>query len=157
MGFRKWEQHLRHSRGYGVHSPFLYGVVRDSMMPRKVMGDNALYNELRSRGIDKRTAIRLQNYLHHEGFTRWSIGPEEELSSQLCILPEECPEEMVSQMHQELCHHAERATLCLLHSTKSRKRMRDRIVTDHPCMSAEKSRFTLLFLNPSLPKQHIVI
>ena len=39
--------HVRHWRGHGVHSPFMYGIVRNVFMKNRITGsDRALYQAL---------------------------------------------------------------------------------------------------------------
>ncbi len=160
----KWEQRLRHSRGYGVHSPFLYGVVRQAMMPHHMVGGpTQLHSDLQAAGIDKRTATRLQNYLHHVGLSEWSIDKVPSIGAEesLMIATPDCPTEVLKQMITTVVgseEHNTKATLCVIHRRgKTSKRLRRRLVAEHKGMSAEKRHFTLLFFNPALPKQHIII
>lgn len=53
---------LRHWRGKGVHSPFMYGVVRNVFLPKQISGpERGLYEESRKRGISRKDAVALQN------------------------------------------------------------------------------------------------
>ena len=154
---------MRHSRGYGVHSPFLYGVVRQAMMPRRVVGGpTQLHSDLQAAGIDKRTATRLQNYLYYVGLSEWTINkvPPFGAEDMLMIATPDCPADVLKQMMSIVGseEHNTKATLCVIHRRgKTSKRLRRRLVAEHKGMSAEKRHFTLLFFNPALPKQHIII
>ncbi|MBQ5670675.1 MAG: hypothetical protein IIV29_08305 [Tidjanibacter sp.] len=157
----KLEKRFRHSRGYGVHSPFLYKVVREAMMPRKVATtDTRLRGELVAAGVGGRTATRLQNYLSMVGYTRWAINKAEAFTEgTLFVATPDCPHEVVEQM-AEMCgvDGTTMATLCVIHHKGKAERVwRRELVEGHKGMSAEKPRFTFLFFNPALPKQHIII
>ena len=65
----------RYFRGHGVHSPFVYAVVRQVFMRRKLNPEagTALYDALLSRGISQRRAIQLQNLMAHCGYECFDI------------------------------------------------------------------------------------
>jgi hypothetical protein len=157
----KLEERFRHSRGYGVHSPFLYKVVREAMMPRRVATTTPLLREeLVALGVGRRTAVRLQNYLDIAQHTCWAIDTAEGgAQGTLFVATPDCPHEVVEQM-AEMCgvDGTTMATLCVIHHKGKAERVwRRELVEGHKGMSAEKPRFTFLFFNPALPKQHIII
>ena len=64
----------RYFRGHGVHSPFVYAIVRQVFMrSAPIDGDTALYTALKSRGISERRAVQLQNLMIHCGYTSFGI------------------------------------------------------------------------------------
>lgn len=157
----KLEERFRHHRGYGVHSPFLYKVVREAMMPHKVATTAPrLREELVAAGVGERTAVRLQNYLSLVGHTHWAIDTAEGTTEgTLFVATPDCPPGVVEQM-AERCSREDTtvATLCVIHRRgRAQREWRRGLVESHKGMSAEKPRFTLLFFNPALPKQHIII
>lgn len=52
---------IRHLRGHGIHSPFVYSLMREAIIVRKVLGDGGLYGELIERGVRKKAARQLNN------------------------------------------------------------------------------------------------
>ena len=53
---------IRHFRGRGIHSPFVYYLVRKALMKRRVIGgDRELYKKLTDLPLPKKRAIQLQN------------------------------------------------------------------------------------------------
>lgn len=57
--------HIRHLRGHGIHSPFVYSIIREAFMERKILGDGRLYRELIEWGVRKKAARQLNNlYVH---------------------------------------------------------------------------------------------
>lgn len=130
-------------------------------MPRKVATtDTRLHGELVAAGVGGRTATRLQNYLATVGHTRWTIDRAEAFTEgTLFVATPDCPHEVVEQM-AEMCgvDGSTMATLCVIHHKGKAERVwRRELVEGHKGMSAEKPRFTFLFFNPALPKQHIII
>lgn len=151
------EEHLRHSRGYGVHSPLLYRIVREAMIPREVVGfDTALYDALRTRGVGRRTATRLQNLLSLEGFAEWSIDCLAEAGAMM-IATAECSEEQLRAMVTALGE--QEGVVCILHPIGkcARRKLCRELIATHRSMSASKPTFTLLISRKDLQKQHINI
>lgn len=152
------EKHLRHRSGFGVHSPMLYRVVRGAMMPRRISGsDHDLYDALRSMGIGRRNATRLQNLYTLEGHTAWRIN-EPVGESELGIATPQASNECIRVMVESNVGN-KRSTLCLLHpfGQRSRRALCKHLTEEHPSMSASKPSLTLLFTREDLHKQHIVL
>ena len=85
---------VRHYRGHGVHSPFVYSLVRQVFMRRRVEGeDTALYTELILRNVSRRRATQLQNLYSHCGYENYLIADAEVMcldGVELCVVPREC-------------------------------------------------------------------
>lgn len=65
---------LRHFRGHGIHSPFVYGLKRQVFMKRKMSGENIeLYNTLIASGIRMKVAKELQNLHNYCNFSDFEI------------------------------------------------------------------------------------
>ena len=148
-------KHLRHSRGYGVHSPLLYRIVREAMMPRKIAGtEHALYDALRAQGICKHTATRLQNLYSLEGYEAWRVDQTAKAEGELMIATAKCEEQIVASMANALREHE--GAVCIIHSPRNRQ-LRKSLITAHPSMSAANCQLTLLWWRKDLRKQHIII
>ena len=71
---------VRHFRGHGVYSPFVYQIVRKVFMQKRFLGEErALYDRLIALGLSHRRAMQLQNLAVHLGyhkaaFDAWSAG-----------------------------------------------------------------------------------
>lgn len=64
----------RHFRGHGVHSPFVYGLVREAFMFHRLRdGEHCLYDALRRVGIFHRRAVQLQNAFLYCGYRTFAI------------------------------------------------------------------------------------
>ena len=148
-------KHLRHSRGYGVHSPLLYRIVCEAMMPRKITGsDRTLYDTLRAQGVGRRTATRLQNLYSLEHYGAWRINEVAKAEGELMIATAECEEQNLVSMAKALGERS--GMLCIIHTTRNRA-LRKRLVADHRSMSATNCQLTLLLWRKDLRKQHIII
>ncbi len=57
---------IRHWRGHGIHSPFVYRLVRDVFTGNGWVGEErGVYNMLTGRGVRRKTARQLQNLATH--------------------------------------------------------------------------------------------
>ena len=65
----------RFFRGHGVHSPFVYDVVRNVFMRDTLLpGDRALFRELLAAGVPERRAVQLQNLAIHCGYASFGLN-----------------------------------------------------------------------------------
>ena len=146
----------RYFRGHGVHSPFVYAIVRQVFMCSKLYDGSAtdLYDALLSCGIAKRRAIQLQNLVSHCRYERYAIDcPLEQIAEYDMVIATTavCPEEL-AQMATKACEV--KCTLCIM--SPSRDKARDRacqaIVAAHKCTTVDNRGYLLIF-NNHLPKQ----
>lgn len=152
------EEHLRHSRGYGIHSPFLYRVVREAIMPLRVRSkEKALYKALRAKGVGRRAATRAHNLLTTLGYTSWSIDEPNGNNEGLSIATPECQLQMIEAMVGGL--RTRSGAVCVIHRLGDQKRRAicKGLIIGHNCLSASKPTMKLFFSQQGVSKQHIVI
>lgn len=151
---------VKHYRGAGVHSPFVYGVIRNAMMKTTPEGDNhSLFEELRARGFSKRRAAQLQNLYTFQNFTS---APFAESAGQyppldagtMCLMMPSLPEEDTLALVEKA--RGTGCTLCLIspYNSRSRNKLARRLVAEHRHTSVDNRGFLLIFTNERLPKQH---
>lgn len=141
----------RYFRGHGVHSPFVYNIVRKVFMQSKLYtADNALYGELMDKGVAKRRSVQLANLAEHCGYDNWSIDSMEDKKMIIATL---------DIRHTELEQYAEYArqrgaTLCIITPYNNRERWEvcRRIIDTHPSTTVDNRAYLLIF-NNHLPKQ----
>lgn len=141
----------RYFRGHGVHSPFVYNIVRKVFMQSKLYtADNALYDELMDKGVAKRRSVQLANLAEHCGYDNWSIDSMEDKKMIIATL---------DIRHTELEQYAEYArqrgaTLCIITPYNNRERWEvcRRIIDTHPSTTVDNRAYLLIF-NNHLPKQ----
>ncbi|MBE6187229.1 MAG: hypothetical protein E7142_07775 [Rikenellaceae bacterium] len=145
----------RYFRGHGVHSPFVYAIVREVFMQSKLRSNNReLYEELLNAEVSKRRATQLQNLMEHCKYSTFKIDCMPQ-SSEVCDMVIAT----INTPHEELAVMADKAreqkiTLCIM--SPSLDQQRDKackaIVDAHPCTSVDNRGYLLLF-NNHLPKQ----
>ncbi len=145
----------RYFRGHGVHSPFVYAIVRQVFMrSAPIDGDNALYTALKSRGISERRAVQLQNLMIHCGYTSFGIdcADDDTARHDFTVATLAVASERLGAMAAKA--EADGSTLCIMSPWYDR--MRDKacraIIAKHRCTDIDNRGYLLLF-NNYLPKQ----
>ena len=157
-GLRTLPSHLkraRHFRGHGVHSPYVYNIVRQVFMRSSFIADDrTLYDALIARGVAKRRALQLQNLMEHLRYESFLIDcPTAEVGGcDMAIATTALPCDQLPALAAEA--RATGTTLCILAPSFDRERdmMCRRLVEEHPCTSVDNRAYLLLF-NNHLPKQ----
>ena len=145
----------RYWRGHGVHSPFVYGIVRQVFMKRSLMSqERELYDALLKEGIATRRAIELQNLMTHCAYEHFAINsmPNSADGSWMIIATRKTP---ASEL-RVLAENAKQSgsTLCIVAPAYDRERGTacKQIVEQHLCTSVDNRAYLLIF-NNHLPKQ----
>lgn len=144
----------RYFRGHGVHSPFVYRIVRQVFMRKGLLeGPTALYDELLGRGIARRRALQLQNLATFCAYDTFALdaaaGPHG-----LCLLTAALDAAATCERVRDAARCG--ATVALLDPYESRERagLCRRLVEEHGCTSVDNRGYLLLFNDKDLPKQH---
>lgn len=145
----------RYWRGHGVHSPYVYSIVRQVFMCRKLQGERRdLYDRLIALGIAERRAIELQNLLEHCHYSTFGIDCEVEQMEEkdMIIATLDCDVQRLRQMAARATEL--KTTLCILSPAYDRERDEacKAIVDSHRCTSVDNRAYLLLF-NNHLPRQ----
>lgn len=142
----------RFFRGHGVHSPFVYAIVRQVFMKTDMVeGDRTLYVALKERGVNERRAVQLQNLFLHCGYEGFGLNCA--TGADLCIATTDVSIERLPQLAEEVRQHG--ATLCIMnpYANEQRRNCCRRLAAEHPSTSIDNRGYLLLFNGP-LPKQH---
>lgn len=142
---------MRYFRGHGVHSPYIYNIVRQVFMHSKLNADErSLYDALIARGIAKRRAIQLQNLVVHCDYDSWVI---DELSEAKFIIatPDIAPDALTEYAAYAREHGA---TLSIMSPYYNAERWAasKAIIDAHPSTTVDNRAYILIF-NNHLPKQ----
>ena len=145
----------RYFRGHGVHSPYIYSIVRQVFMASKLIGGgNALYEKLLGKGISKKRARELHNLAYHCNYERVGIdcAVEQMKGYDMVIATTAITPEQLALMAQHARENQQ--TLCVILPYQSRERdlACKALVAEHPSTSVDNRGYLLLF-NNHLPKQ----
>ena len=152
--------HMRHWRGHGIHSPFMYGIVRQVFMKNRISGrDTQLYVQLRRNGINRNQSTILQNLYTHCRMESFTLVPEVGAvlpagERNLCILlPDVSLETIASTVRRVADGHGCLAVLSLHQSARTR-RFVCRIWEHYPCVSVDRRVMALFFFSLKFQPQH---
>lgn len=145
----------RYWRGHGVHSPFVYAIVRQVFMNRKLQSEQQdLYTRLLALGVAERRAIELQNLMQHCHYQSFGIDCEVEQmkGKDMVIATLDCNEERLRLMATQATNL--HSTLCILSPAYDYDRHMacKEIILNHRCTSIDNRGYLLIF-NNHLPKQ----
>lgn len=157
-GLRKLPSDLkraRYFRGHGVHSPYIYSIVRQVfMVSHLVGGEHSLYDALLSKGVGRKRATQLQNLAYHCDYEHVGIdcAVEEFSEYDMVIATTDVPLEQLPLMALEARN--KKITLCIMLPSLNRERDNTckALVEEHPSTSVDNRGYLLLF-NNHLPKQ----
>ena len=145
----------RYFRGHGVHSPFVYAVVRQVYMRSAFASEErGLFDALVAKGVARRRAMQLQNLIEHLHYTTFCIDPttEECTGKEMIISTLNQPASMLPALADVAREGG--STLCIIAPAydSERDKMCRRLVEEHRCTSVDNRGYLLLF-NNHLPKQ----
>ena len=144
----------RYFRGHGVHSPFVYAIVRQVFMRHDLLpGDRELYGALCAAGVGHRRAVQLQNLFIHCGYHTFAMN---RTGVDLCVVGRSLPEEEVLALVDQARRCGTTLVLLEPYADEERCRLCRRIVAAHGCASVDNRAYLLIF-NNYLPKQHFRI
>jgi hypothetical protein len=166
---------VRHFRGRKVHSPFVYGIVRNAIMKTTPQGDDhTLFDELVGRGFSKKRAAQLQNLYTFRGFGSAIFAEGEGArdgdarsaadgsrcvdagldARTLCFAMPSLPEAETRSLVAGA--DGTGAAICFVapYQNRARRRLAWSLVTEHRHTSIDGRGFLLMFYDRRLPKQH---
>ena len=154
-GLKHLPSHIRRARyfrGHGVHSPYIYDIVRQVFMRSTLMGDDhTLYDALRLQGVAHKRSVQLQNLVIHCNYKAWSIDQIGE-DVDFAIITLNIGSDALAEYARRA---AERGiTICITDPYYSAPRWEvcRELIETHASTSVDNRGYLLLF-NNHLPKQ----
>lgn len=147
---------MRYFRGHGVHSPFVYAIVRQVFMRSHFLTDDSyyttvVYESLLEQQIPRKRAMQLVNLCVHCGYREVSYFRP--CAADLMLVPQHIEPAQFAEYVRIACSCG--ATLAILAPSLHREREQAcrAIVEAHTGTSIDNRGYLLLF-NNHLPKQH---
>lgn len=157
--WRRFENRLvrmRHFRGHGVHSPYIYTLVREVFMVRRnpvATFDPLFEATLRQAGLSQRAARELQQIGRRCGCKTWGVDRE---GDEMTFLTRKASEELCRRVLLQAQGTGRTVVVVKPYADRERVDLCDRIIAAHPSASVDRGNYILLF-NNHLPKQHFLL
>ena len=143
---------IKHRKGHGVHSPFVYGFVRKVLMAKNLCEDSGktLYKMLLSKGVKEKRARELHNTLCYIEGQSYSIN---DVGCDLSILLADYPTGLLREAYEEAKREGVTLVICQPYLNRERQNEVKQLLSEH-CSTTIDNRAYILFFNNRLPKQH---
>ncbi len=144
-------QHLRHYRGHGVHSPFVYSIVREVFMrPALTPAARAHFEQLTLCGVKRTIAIEIANLAAHLSVESIEADGVCSATRSMILCTQHCPKELLEQL---AAHAAKGGIPFVVIYPQRYSALCAELIQDNQSSSIERKGYTIL-LNNHLPKQH---
>lgn len=152
---------IKHYRGHGIHSPFVYSMIRLALMKRRLTAaDHSLYDELRQVRCSRRVARQLQNIFNYCKYRDYrvicSLGRAEGkvFDGDFVVVMHTVPPEATRQIiRTTLCANTAVAVV-YPRNNRARYRVCKQEVDTERYLSIDNRRFMLFFSDERWQIQH---
>ena len=143
---------IKHRKGHGVHSPFVYGFVRKALMTRTLCegSGTALYDSLIAVGLKEKRARELNNVLSYIEGKSYSIN---EVEGDLSILLADYPTNQLREALAKAKAEGVALVICQPYLNRERQDEIKSLIAEHRSTTVD-NRAYIVFFNNRLPKQH---
>ncbi len=145
---------LRHRKGYGVHSPYVYTLVREVFAKQSC--DTELYDNLTLLGLKRRHTVEVANFIGSLNANRYAIDPQNCRDYDVVICT---TNQTLIEADRLIEESRERGVILIItshNSTLARELHFMSVVQNHISTSIDKGGY-LILINSHLPKQHFIL
>lgn len=144
----------RYFRGHGVHSPFVYGIVREVFMRGTLLpGERSLYGALLAADVEPRRAVQLQNLCIHCGYASFGLNRAD---AEFCVVTRDAGRSQMLALVREAAGAHHTVAVLAPYEGRERQALCRQIVAAHRSTTVDNRAYLLIF-NNHLPKQHFRI
>ena len=149
---------IKYWHGFGVHSPFMYHVVRRALMHHRLIDYNALkYVDFKSLGICRREQIMIKNIFVVNNYSNFKIVDSDSVpeSDTLHLIPLSCEEESINSFISKISQ-LNNCGIIFGNTNRSHKRYNKckLIANQLNCVSLALHCMFVIFISNGLNKQH---
>ena len=145
---------IKHYRGHGVHSPYVYSFVRNVLMHRTLAedSDHSLYNTLIDAGVAKRRAVELQKMVQFYNISSFSID-DNACRSELNILTNHYSTEQLDIAWQNSVKCGTTLVILAPYQNRARRQKCSELINLQRSTTVDYRGYLIFFKN-HLPKLH---
>ena len=146
----------RYFRGHGVHSPFVYSIVRKVFMRSDFISGDTFYTErvcnaLLEWEVPYRRAVQLTNLCAHCDYRNLSVGSAS--AADFIVAPAAVATAELSEYVRVARECGGTLAIMAPYMNSERERACREIIAAHTCTTVDNRGYLLVF-NNHLPKQH---
>lgn len=144
---------VRYFRGHGVHSPFVYAIVRKVFMRSDLIRETDIFAWFISDGdIPHKRAVELCNLAEHCSYSTVGLDYDRK-GCAFVVLSAKYPTEELEAVAEEARTNGTTLAIIAPYANRERNKACRRIVDAHPSTTIDNRGYLLVF-NNHLPKQH---
>lgn len=143
----------KYYRGHGIHSPFVYGLIRKVFMCNRLSdsANTALYEALLAEGVSRKRAVQLQNTMLYCECGTFALNGDG--SADFNIATADYPAEHLSAVYDAAREHRTMLVVMQPYANRERRDVCRTIAAGHNSTTVDNRGYLLIF-NNKLPKQH---
>lgn len=156
---------IKHFRGHGVHSPFVYSMVRRAFMKSKfICDDRELYDRLREEHCDRRSARQLQNLYNLSSYSSFCLvnssnidnyrSERSDIGSNFVVVMHSVETEQIGRILDAALELETPVAVIYPRNNKHRLKLCQKYILSHRYLTIDNRRYILFYSDRKLPRQH---